>query len=48
MVPSDVSLSKTKENKIQETKQLQIKTIPKLPKIQSFPVPQKDPQMCKF
>ena len=48
MVPSDVRLRKTKENKIQETKQLQIKTIPKLPKIQSFPVPQKDPQMCKF
>ena len=48
MVPSDVSLRKTKEKKIQETKQLQIKTIPKLPKIQSFPVPQKDPQICKF
>ena len=34
-----VSLSKTKEIK-KETKQLQIKTIHKLPKLQSFPVPE--------
>ena len=48
MVPSDVSLRKTKEKKLQETKQLQIKAIPKLTKIQSFPVSQRDPQIRKL
>ena len=42
-VSTGAQITKYNSNKRQETKQLQIKTNPKWPKIQSFPVPVERP-----